>query len=66
MKKTSTLKHAEPNAKSVTRSGADHRDSENGSFYEPDAQTIQNILNYSKALSVKKSNYVEHILLNNN
>jgi hypothetical protein len=29
--------------------------------FEPSAQTIQYILNYSKALEVEKSNYVEHI-----
>ncbi len=66
MKKTSTLKNAEPKAKSRAKSGSDHKSSEPGAFYEPDAQAISNILNYSKALSVKKSKLMNHILLMNN
>jgi hypothetical protein len=66
MKKTSTLKHAEPKSKSKANSGSDHKSSEPGAFYEPSAQTIQNILNYSKALSVKKSNLMKHVVFVNN
>jgi hypothetical protein len=66
MKKTSTLKHAEPESKSKNMSGSDHKSSEPGAFFEPNAQTIQNILNYSKALSVKKSKLMEHVVFVNN
>ncbi len=31
--------------------------------YEPSALSVQNILNYSKALSVRKSEHLEHISL---
>ncbi len=31
------------------------------SVFEPSKQSIQNILNYSKALQVKKSKYIDHI-----
>jgi hypothetical protein len=34
---------------------------ENKELYSPKKQTINNILNYSKALSIKKSKHVEYI-----
>lgn len=34
---------------------------ENDEKYSPKKQTINNILNYSKSLSIKKSNHVDYI-----
>lgn len=34
---------------------------ENKELYSPKKQTINNILNYSKALSIKKSKHVDYI-----
>ncbi|MBI2282015.1 MAG: hypothetical protein HYU68_15170 [Bacteroidetes bacterium] len=34
---------------------------ENDEKYSPKKQTISNILNYSKSLSIKKSNHVDYI-----
>jgi hypothetical protein len=65
MKKTATLKNAEIterlkislelNASALPEHG-----------HEPDAQTIRNILNYSKALSIHPSVLVDHIITINN
>ncbi len=58
MKKTSTLKHAEPVSKSKAGTSLEEQ--------EPDEQTIANILNYSKALSVRKSSFLQHLIQINN
>ncbi|HXC05827.1 MAG TPA: hypothetical protein VNZ86_13790 [Bacteroidia bacterium] len=66
MKKTSTYKSPETSSASrgdlfndVPYSGTD-------AGFEPDAQVIQNILNYSKAVSVKNSSFLSEIITLNN
>jgi hypothetical protein len=66
MKKISTLKNAESLSKLPRKESVDHQDSENSASFEPEAQSIANILNYSKALSVRKSSLLRHILTINN
>ncbi|HEV7231405.1 MAG TPA: hypothetical protein VGO45_08765 [Bacteroidia bacterium] len=68
MKKTSTLKHAgiTNSMKGFSRKAVNPEPSEDNAAFEPDAQTICNILNYSKALSVQSSVFMEHIVTVNN
>jgi hypothetical protein len=68
MKKTSTLKHAAitNGLKGFSRKAVNAEPSEDSAAFEPDAQAICNILNYSKALSVKSSVFMEHIVTINN
>jgi hypothetical protein len=66
MKKISTLKVTEVPVPVKTNPGFGGEKSEASAAFEPDAQVISNILNYSKALSVKKSAMLEHIVTVNN
>lgn len=61
MKKTITLKSTEPTHKAETRQGLPGNDSSYEPGLEPDEQVISNILNYSRALNVKRSALLGHI-----
>jgi hypothetical protein len=66
MKKTSTLKNAVSPSGLREAEGFDPIESTNSMEFEPDAQVISNILNYSKALSVQPSALLQHIVQVNN
>ena len=65
MKKTSTLKNALiPDSLKVNPEF--NVDSSHEPAFEPDAQTIRNILNYSKALRIQPSVLIDHFITINN
>lgn len=56
MNKTSTKRIIEPKSAAMNETSDDNRDFP----FEPGKQVINNILNYSKALSIRKSQSGEH------
>jgi hypothetical protein len=65
MKKTATLKNAETSER-LKVSLEFIADAQPEPGFEPDAQTISNILNYSKALRIQPSALIDHIVTINN
>ncbi|MBL7882614.1 MAG: hypothetical protein JNL69_00985 [Bacteroidia bacterium] len=57
MSKTSTKKIIEP----INNKMNDEFDNDKNFPFEPESSIVKNILNYSKALSVRKSKNMEHI-----
>jgi hypothetical protein len=51
------------NEEKLSQSLFGHNQSASVEQFEPSALSVQNILNYSKALSVRKSEHLEHISL---
>lgn len=51
------------NEEKLSQSLFGHNQSAPVEQFEPSALSVQNILNYSKALSVRKSEHLEHISL---
>jgi hypothetical protein len=66
MKKISTLKNVVPVSNLRTSGGIEPFENEKGGEFEPDEQSVNNILNYSKALTVRKSSFLKHIVNLNN
>ncbi|MFI5148714.1 MAG: hypothetical protein ACHQRM_03210 [Bacteroidia bacterium] len=66
MKRTFTFKNPETASAKADKSRNDFSTTEPGPEFEPDAQVIQNILNYSKAVQIRKSSWIEELVVLNN